>query len=368
VPHPFRSSSPALRAVAFRPANVRRPLAWRLAGDEPDLIQGEQARDRPLALVEAALILADEPLSARRLAALAGLADAAEAKRLVLRLSELYAADASAFQVSELAGGYQLLTRAEFHPWLTRLRLAATETHLTAAARETLAIVAYRQPVTRADVEAIRGVGSNDVLERFAREGADPPCRARRLPRPADAVRTTTKKFLQTFGLRSLRDLPPAEGLAVEREKEKRGEGRSEAAVRPAMNGRVTPLKKQAGERRAARHFSPVHLSVFFTRFSVNRCCFSPAANAVGVLPPGSEYASRIVSPCTSMTPSASAPSSATRWSSRSSTACLPCRSCTSPRRTPSCPCRDRRPWCPRTPRPTSRNGSSESPCRRVGR
>src|SRR5262245_24490500 len=107
--HPFRPPSPALRTIASRPANARHPLAWRLADDEPELVQGDQARDRPLALVEAALMLADEPLSPRRLAALAGLADAAEAKRLVLRLRELYAADGSAFQVEELAGGYQLL-------------------------------------------------------------------------------------------------------------------------------------------------------------------------------------------------------------------------------------------------------------------
>src|SRR5205085_10443650 len=133
--------------------------------------QGELARGRPLALVEAALMVADEPLTARRLAALAGLADAAEANRLVQRLRDLYRADGSAFQVEEIAGGYQLLTRHEFHPWLVRLRQSAPETQLTAAARETLTIIAYRQPVTRADVEAIRGVGSGDVLERLLERG-----------------------------------------------------------------------------------------------------------------------------------------------------------------------------------------------------
>jgi segregation and condensation protein B len=94
---------------------------------------------------------------------------------------------------------------------------------LTAAARETLAIVAYRQPVTRADVEAIRGVGSNDVLERLLERGLIRPAgRDDSLGRPT--LYETTKKFLQLFGLKSLRDLPPADGLARERDGEKKGE------------------------------------------------------------------------------------------------------------------------------------------------
>lgn len=207
--HPLRPAPAVLRRGAFRPAL---PLAWRLLVARKQVAQGELARDRPLALVEAALLLAEEPLAARRLAALAGLRDAAEANRLVSRLSDLYRAGDSAFQVEELAGGYQLLTRPEFHPWLARLRLATAESQLTAAARETLAIVAYRQPVTRADVEAIRGVGSNDVLERLLERGLIRLAgRDDSLGRPT--LYETTKKFLQLFGLKSLRDLPPAEGL-----------------------------------------------------------------------------------------------------------------------------------------------------------
>ena len=209
--HPLRPVPAALRLVLSRPVS-RRPRIWHLLGAEEQAGQGELARDRPLALVEAALLLADEPLGARRLATLAGLRDAAEANRLVDRLRELYRADGSAFQVEELAGGYQLLTRPEFHPWLARLRLAAPETQLTTAARETLAIVAYRQPVTRADVEAIRGVGSNDVLERLLEKGLVRLAgRDDSLGRPL--LYGTTKKFLQLMGLRSLRELPRADEL-----------------------------------------------------------------------------------------------------------------------------------------------------------
>jgi segregation and condensation protein B len=220
--HPLRPAPAALRPVLTRPV-ARRPRPRRAPSAEQQAPQGELARDRPLALVEAALMLADEPLSARRLAGLAGLRDAAEAGRLVERLRELYRADGSAFQVEELAGGYQLLTRPEFHPWLARLRPAAPQGQLTAAAQETLAIVAYRQPVTRADVEAIRGVGSNDVLERLLEKGLVRPAgRDDSLGRPT--LYETTKKFLQLLGLRGLRELPPAEGLGGDDKRPREGE------------------------------------------------------------------------------------------------------------------------------------------------
>jgi segregation and condensation protein B len=170
-------------------------------------------RDGRLALVEAALMAADEPLSPRRLAAAAGLPDAAAARRLVQRLRALYDLDGTAFQVEELAGGYQLLTRPEYHPWLARLRRGVAELRLTPAARETLAIIAYRQPITRADVEAIRGVQSGEVLRQLMEKGlAQFAGRDDSLGRPH--LYGTTRKFLQVFGLKSLRDLPQAQELA----------------------------------------------------------------------------------------------------------------------------------------------------------
>jgi segregation and condensation protein B len=104
------------------------------------------------------------------------------------------------------------LTRPEYHPWLARLRRASNEMRLSAAARETLAIVAYRQPITRADVEAIRGVQSADMLHQLMEKGlVRITGRDESLGRPV--LYGTTKKFLQLFGLRSLRDLPQAEEL-----------------------------------------------------------------------------------------------------------------------------------------------------------
>jgi segregation and condensation protein B len=205
------------------PRNHRLPAVYRLCGEETGetAAGGELARGGQLALVEAALLAADEPLTLRRLAAVAGLADAAEARRLVERLRSLYDQDGTAFQVEELAGGFQLLTRPEYHPWLARLRRAGNEMRLSAAARETLAIVAYRQPIARADVEAIRGVQSGDMLHQLMEKGLVRIAgRDESLGRPV--LYATTRKFLQTFGLRNLRDLPQAQELADPAKKRKK--------------------------------------------------------------------------------------------------------------------------------------------------
>jgi segregation and condensation protein B len=189
---------------------------------------GELARDARLGLVEAALLAADEPLTLRRLAAAAGLIDSSEVRRLVQSLQALYEQDGTAFQVEELAGGFQLLTRPEYHPWLARLRRAGNELRLTVAGRETLAIVAYRQPITRADVEAIRGVQSADMLHQLMEKGLVRIAgRDESLGRPV--LYGTTKKFLQAFGLRSLRDLPQAEELVDPAHKRKKKETEPEA-------------------------------------------------------------------------------------------------------------------------------------------
>jgi segregation and condensation protein B len=196
------------------PLNHRLPAAYRKAWEEEGTAPaaGELVRDRRLALIEAALLVADEPLNARRLARAADLKDGAEARRLVRKLQTLYDHDGSAFQVEELAGGFQLLTRPEYHPWLVRLRRTGNDLHLSPAARETLAIVAYRQPIMRTDIEAIRGVQCSEMLRQLMEKGLIRIAgRHDSLGRPV--LYGTTRKFLQVFGLKSLKDLPLAEQL-----------------------------------------------------------------------------------------------------------------------------------------------------------
>jgi segregation and condensation protein B len=201
------------------PQNRRLPAIYRILADEAGeaVVAGELARDARLALVEAALFAADEPLSSRRLAAVTGLADGSEARRLVRKLQSLYNKDGTAFQVEEIAGGFQILTRPEYHPWLIRLRRTGDDLRLSSAARETLAIVAYRQPIMRADIEAIRGVQCGEVLRLLMEKGLVRIAgRHNSLGRPV--LYATTKRFLQVFGLKGLEDLPQVEHLRPPRD------------------------------------------------------------------------------------------------------------------------------------------------------
>ena len=203
---------------------------WKRLWQERDLLTGRPAeasarrevpaanwRDGTLSRIESLLFLAREPLSSRKIAQLANLADGTEARTLVRRLNRMFDDTASAFRVEELAGGFQLMTRPMFGPWLRRLLQPSVEMRLSAVALETLAVVAYRQPVLRAEVEAIRGVQSGDILRQLMeRDLVRISGRADDLGRPL--VYATTKRFLQVFGLRHLDELPRAEFLRRHRE------------------------------------------------------------------------------------------------------------------------------------------------------
>lgn len=168
---------------------------------------GLYRRSDDLSRLEAALYLAREPLSARRLAKLARLADGTRARVLLKELKRLHVDSGSAFRVEQIAGGFQLLTRGPYGPWVRRLLETPAENRLSNAGMETLAIIAYRQPITRAEIEAIRGVGCEDMLRQLLdREFIAIGGRAEDLGRPN--VYVTTRRFLQAFGLARLEDLP----------------------------------------------------------------------------------------------------------------------------------------------------------------
>lgn len=210
--HPLRTRNPVIR-YGRGVVNDAMPLCYRQRPVSRRRVDDEIGRrDGKLARLEAALWLADEPLSEKKLCALARLADVAETRRLLLRLRELFDADRSPFQIEELAGGYQLLTRSEYYPWLVRLNRSLPETKLSAALMETLAIIAYRQPIMRAELEDIRGVHCGDAIRALMeRKLVYIAGRHESLGRPV--LYGTTKKFLQAFGLRDLSELPPVSGV-----------------------------------------------------------------------------------------------------------------------------------------------------------
>ena len=169
-----------------------------------------ETRSNRLANLEAVIFLAREPLGSRKLALLSGLADGTEARTLVRSLNRLYDVEGCAVRVVEVAGGFQLVSRAKFAPWLRRLQALPTEVRLSAPALETLAVIAYRQPVLRADIEAIRGVQCGEILRQLMERGLVRIMgKSEELGRPF--LYGTTREFLQTFGLRDLDELPRAE-------------------------------------------------------------------------------------------------------------------------------------------------------------
>ena len=208
-----RFGTTTVRPYSVRPGNAADPAFLRLRLEPVEAPSHDpRARNSKLARLEAALILADEPLSARRLADVVGLLDATEARTLIERLKELHDLDGTAFQVEEIAGGYQLLTRPQYHPWLARLKRTGHELRLTSAALETLAVIAYKQPIMRAEVEKIRGVACSELIRQLMEKGLVKVAgKHDSLGRPQ--LYGTTKKFLQTFGLNTLKDLPEVESL-----------------------------------------------------------------------------------------------------------------------------------------------------------
>lgn len=176
------------------------PSPQTIRGDDVSL---EEKRRR----LEAAIFLSPEGESSRKLAKLAGLADATEARTLIRQINQEFDAQGRAYRIEEVAGGYAMMTRSHFAPWLRRLSHVPGALKLSQSALETLAVVAYRQPVLRANVEAIRGVSCSEVLKQLMElDLVRISGRSEDLGRPY--LYGTTRRFLQMFGLRSADRLP----------------------------------------------------------------------------------------------------------------------------------------------------------------
>ena len=170
-------------------------------------INPELRRDDESARLESVLFLAREPLPSRKLAQFADIADGSRVRRLINDLNRFYDEQPCSFRIVEVAGGYQLRTRSQFAPWLARLQEVPIEIRLSATAMETLAVVAFKQPVLRAMVEAIRGVQCGETLRQLMEKNLVKIAgRSEELGRPF--LYGTTKYFLQVFGLKHLDELP----------------------------------------------------------------------------------------------------------------------------------------------------------------
>jgi len=193
---------------------------------------GAGARDAPsddqIAAVEAVLFSTDAPLTPAKIVEAADLPGRRAVNRAVEVLNERYERNDAAFRIEAIAGGYRMQTLGRHHDVLSRLFKTRSETKLSRAAMETLAIVAYRQPVLRADIEAIRGVASGEVLRGLIeKQVVKMVGRAEVLGRPM--LYGTTRRFMEIFGLKDLDDLPRVEEF---REAAKKAQLAREVAAR----------------------------------------------------------------------------------------------------------------------------------------
>lgn len=215
-----RTREPQRKTAVFRP---RRPEEVLLSA--PTALPSEEQlpeRSGLMQTIEALLFITREPLSTRRLAQFTRIEDLAEIHDAIRSLNLLYDAGHRAFRILEFARGFQLRTRPQFTPWLRLLcrqggveNQENPEIRLSPPAMETLAIIAYRDaantPVTRAEIEAIRGVQSCiEILRQLlGKDLIRIAGRSTELGRPR--LYRTTKKFLEVFGLKTLRQLPKIE-------------------------------------------------------------------------------------------------------------------------------------------------------------
>lgn len=218
--HHGRSVQQQLKSVALRYRTSQTPgstavvsrmwgVSWDARSDitTPAAGSSRSGRDLRLQRLESVLFLAREPLSSRKLSQFASLADATEARTLIRQLNDLYDASGRAFRVEDVAGGYQLLTRSPFASWLRRLEYVPREIRLSGPAMETLAVIAYRQPASRAEIEAVRGVNCGEMVRQLMdRDLVRIQGRSEELGRPY--LYATTRRFLQLFGLKSIDKLP----------------------------------------------------------------------------------------------------------------------------------------------------------------
>jgi segregation and condensation protein B len=162
-------------------------------------------------VVEAVLFASDESLTPARLFEIVG-TNIRQLRKHIDDLNEKYKQSNNAFRIEQIAGGFQMLTLSAYSHWLKKLIRSREESSLSQQALETLAIIAYKQPIIRADVEAIRGVAAGEMIRNLMYKGlVRITGRAEVLGRPM--LYGTTKKFLEIFGLNSLKDLPKVEEL-----------------------------------------------------------------------------------------------------------------------------------------------------------
>lgn len=167
-------------------------------------------------IIETLLFITDEPLSSSRIAKICEVDDEKMITEIIEELKHTYDIEGRALSITKVAGGWQMTTRPQYSPWVKKLYSTRLVTRLSNAALEVLGIIAYRQPITKAEIEAIRGVDSSGPIETLIeRKLITSIGRKETIGRPI--MYGTTDEFLKHFGLNSLQDLPNIESFIDEK-------------------------------------------------------------------------------------------------------------------------------------------------------
>lgn len=218
---------------------------------QPESTEPTDDEQETAATVEAILFASDSPLPASKISRAAELGGERAVREAVAYLNRRYDELGSAFRIDQVAGGYRMMTRPEYHDVLARLFQSRSEAKLSTAAMETLAVVAYRQPILRADIEAIRGVACGDMLRGLMdKQLVKIVGRAEVLGRPM--LYGTTRRFLEVFGLNSLEDLPRVEELRAGADQQPTSKPADEGGDERTQPSNAEDAEQPAAEQAAA--------------------------------------------------------------------------------------------------------------------
>ncbi|MDO5765908.1 MAG: SMC-Scp complex subunit ScpB [Elusimicrobiales bacterium] len=268
TPAKAADEAPAPQAAASEPAKEA-PAAQEedSASSSPsgDLLETDDLKK----IIETLLFITDRPVKPGRIADVVETADARRVREIIRQLQEEYASQGRAVQIVELGGGFQMSTKPEYGRWVRRLYNEKMTTKLSNAALETLAIVAYKQPITRAEMEAIRGVDVAGPLERLL-ERALVRVVGKKDTVGRPMVYGTTDEFLRMFGLNKISELPDLQVFAAKTLHEKQEDLPFGEPLPPLSEPAIIPLEELEGEEKLEALDSSA-ADPFFTRNSYNR-------------------------------------------------------------------------------------------------
>lgn len=263
------AAEPSPETAAPAPAAAEQPEQE--AAPSGDLVETDDLKK----IIETLLFITDRPVKPGRIADVVETADARRVREIIRELQEEYAAQGRAVQIVELGGGFQMSTKPEYGRWVRRLYNEKMTTKLSNAALETLAIVAYKQPITRAEMEAIRGVDVAGPLERLL-ERALVRVVGKKDTVGRPMVYGTTDEFLRMFGLNKISELPDLQVFAAKTLHEKQEDLPFGDPLPPLGEPAIIPLEElEGGEKLQALDSSAA--DPFFTRNSYNRGDFFSA-------------------------------------------------------------------------------------------